>query len=305
MRNEFLEALLLEAKLDSRILFLTSDLGYGVIERFQEELPNQFFNLGITEQSAISIAAGLASKGFRPFVYSIANFPTFRAMEQIRNDVNYMDLPVTIVALGEGFSYGTAGYSHHLVEDISAIRAFGGISIYSPTAEHEVRESVKRIVQRAMPALIRLGKAPKNLTGSDLTVSVSGGTRFNQGSDGHIVFHGGILDEILETRSILSKFGVNPLIHSCFDFQVENISELLLCDSNIPIMIVEEHMLAGGLGTMFLEIANEVSYVGKIKRMGISKIDKSVVGSQSFLRKYHGLDAASIASTYMELLSAK
>jgi transketolase len=305
MRNEFIEALLLEAKADPRILFLTSDLGYGVIERFQEELPNQFFNLGITEQSAISIAAGLASKGFRPFVYSIANFPTFRAMEQIRNDVNYMNLPVTIVALGEGFSYGTAGYSHHLIEDISSIRAFGGISIYSPATKYEVKESVRRIMQRAKPALIRLGKAPKNDLGSERTSSVMGGTRYEKGSNGLIVFHGGVLDEILETRMILGKFEIYPIIHSCFDFQVENINEILSFDSNIPIMIVEEHMLAGGLGTMFLEVANEVSHVGKIKRVGISKIDKNIVGSQSFLRKYHGLDATSIANSYMELLSSK
>jgi len=305
MRNEFIETLLMEAKADSRILFLTSDLGYGVVERFQDELPNQFFNLGITEQSAISIAAGLASKGFRPFVYSIANFPTFRAMEQIRNDLNYMNLPVTIVALGEGFSYGTAGYSHHLIEDISSIRAFGGISIYSPTSESEVEESVKRIMQRAKPALIRLGKAPKSDLGSQLSSSVMGGTRFENGSDGLIVFHGGILDEILQTRIILGDLGIYPIIHSCFDFQVENINEILYLYSNIPIMIVEEHMLAGGLGTIFLEAANEVSHVGSIKRLGISKIDKNIVGSQSFLRQHHGLDAISIANSYVELLGSK
>ncbi len=303
MRNEFIETLLLEAMVDSRILLLTSDLGYGVIERFQEKLPNQFFNLGITEQSAISIAAGFASKGFRPFVYSIANFPTFRAMEQIRNDVNYMELPVTIVALGEGLSYGTAGYSHHLIEDISSIRAFGGISIYSPTAVNEVRESVKRIIGREKPAIIRLGKSPKENIGSELTSSIMGATKSADESDGVIVFHGGILDEILETKRILTKVGFNPIIHSCFDFQVENITEILSCNSNVPIMIVEEHMLAGGLGTMFLEVANEVSHVGKIRRVGISKIDKNVVGDQSFLRKHHGLDATSIANSYLELLS--
>jgi len=305
MRNEFIETLLIEAKADSRILFLTSDLGYGVVERFQEELPNQFFNLGIAEQSAISIAAGLASKGFLPFVYSIANFPTFRAMEQIRNDLNYMNLPVTIVALGEGFSYGTAGYSHHLIEDISSIRAFGGISIYSPTSEYEVEESVRRIMQRAKPALIRLGKAPKGDLGSELSSSVMGRTKLENGSDGLIVFHGGILDEILQTRIILGDLGIYPTIHSCFDFQVENINEILSLYSNIPIMIVEEHVLAGGLGTMFLEAANEVSHVGSIKRLGISKINKNIVGSQSFLRQYHGLDATSIANSYVELLGSK
>jgi transketolase len=288
MRNEFIEALTSEALTDSRILLLTSDLGYGVIESFQEKVPNQFFNLGIAEQSAISIAAGFASKGFRPFVYSIANFPTFRAMEQIRNDINYMDLPVTIVALGEGLSYGTAGYSHHLIEDISSIRAFGGISIYSPTATDEV---------------IRLGKAPTESLGSELPSPISGGRKYADGSGGLIVFHGGILGQILDAKKILAKVGINPMIYSCFDFQVKNIIEVLSYNSNIPIMVVEEHILAGGLGSMFLEVANEISHVGKIKRVGISRIDKNVVGDQSFLRKHHGLDAASIANAYLELVS--
>ncbi len=303
MRNEFIEALTSEALTDSRILLLTSDLGYGVIESFQEKVPNQFFNLGIAEQSAISIAAGFASKGFRPFVYSIANFPTFRAMEQIRNDINYMDLPVTIVALGEGLSYGTAGYSHHLIEDISSIRAFGGISIYSPTATDEVRESVKRIIGREKPAIIRLGKAPTESLGSVLPSPISGGRKYADGSGGLIVFHGGILGQILDAKKILAKVGINPMIYSCFDFQVKNIIEVLSYNSSIPIMVVEEHILAGGLGSIFLEVANEISHVGKIKRVGISKIDKNVVGDQSFLRKHHGLDAASIANAYLELVS--
>ena len=160
-------------------------------------------------------------------------------------------------------------------------------------------------MQRAKPALIRLGKAPKNDLGSELSSPVMGGTRFENGSDGLIVFHGGILDEILQTRIILGDLGIYPIIHSCFDFQVENINEILSCHSNIPIMIVEEHMLAGGLGTMFLEVANEVSHVGSIKRVGISKINKNIVGSQSFLRQHYGLDATSIANSYMKLLGCK
>ena len=117
MRNEFIDLLSDAASKDPRILLVTADLGFGVVEKFRERVPNQFLNLGITEQSAVSICCGLAAVGYRPFLYSIANFPTFRAMEQIRNDMSYMNLPVTIVALGEGFSYGSAGYSHHLVED--------------------------------------------------------------------------------------------------------------------------------------------------------------------------------------------
>jgi transketolase len=114
VRNTFVDELLRQAKTDESILLLSGDLGYGVVDKFQRELPEQFINFGVNEQSMMGAAAGLAASGYKPFVYSIGNFPTFRCLEQVRNDVAYMNLNVTIVALGAGFAYGTAGYSHHL-----------------------------------------------------------------------------------------------------------------------------------------------------------------------------------------------
>ncbi len=139
MRNSFIDVLLQKAKQDERIILLTGDLGYGVVDQFARELPRQFINFGINEQTMMSAAGGLASKGFKPFVYSIGNFPTFRCLEQIRNDVCYMNLDVTIVALGAGFAYGTAGYSHHLIEDISAISPLPHIQIFSPADTFEAK----------------------------------------------------------------------------------------------------------------------------------------------------------------------
>ena len=132
MRKVFLEELLKYARQDPRVILITGDLGYGVVDQFAEELPKQFINFGINEQSMMSAAAGMAKVGFKPFVYSIGNFPTFRCLEQVRNDVCYMNLDVTIVAVGAGLAYGTAGYSHHLVEDISALSALPNLRIYSP-----------------------------------------------------------------------------------------------------------------------------------------------------------------------------
>ena len=108
MRSEFANILLDKATHSPEIILVVGDLGYGVFDRYQKMLPNQYLNSGITEQSSVSYVAGLARMGLRPFFYSIGNFPTFRAIEQIRNDVCYMNLPVTIVAVGAGFSYGTA-----------------------------------------------------------------------------------------------------------------------------------------------------------------------------------------------------
>ncbi len=152
MRDTFIHALIDIAEKDSRVVLLTGDLGFGVVEKFAEKYPDRFWNCGVAEQSMMSIAAGLAKSGLRPFVYSIANFPTFRCLEQIRNDVCYHNLPVTIVSVGGGLGYGTLGYTHHGIEDISVMRPLPNISIYSPADPSETKDVLSQIVLQDDPA---------------------------------------------------------------------------------------------------------------------------------------------------------
>ena len=303
MRNEFIDLLSDAASKDPRILLVTADLGFGVVEKFRERVPNQFLNLGITEQSAVSICCGLAAVGYRPFLYSIANFPTFRAMEQIRNDMSYMNLPVTIVALGEGFSYGSAGYSHHLVEDIGALRSLGTVSIFSPTHTNEISASVEKILKSHSPSVIRLGKKPaKELKGHGSARTLNGFTCHFEGDNELIVFHGGLLDVVSEAREALEEHKFIPSVYSCFNFERGLIDLFLQSHPQSCILIVEEHVLAGGLGSIFLESANEISWSGKIKRLGISRIDVQSVGCQEYLRKIYGLDSQNLVSSFINLL---
>ena len=109
MRNTFIDSLVKKARLDESIILIVGDLGFNVVEPFQIEFPKRFFNAGISEQAMASMAAGMASEGFKVFIYSIANFPTFRCAEQIRNDICYHDLDVTIVSVGGGLAYGNLG----------------------------------------------------------------------------------------------------------------------------------------------------------------------------------------------------
>ena len=121
MRTEFIKNLIAHAKNKKNIFLLVADIGYGVVEEFQKEFPDRFMNVGVAEQNMTGIAAGLASEGYHVFTYSIANFPTFRCAEQIRNDIDYHNLPVTIVSVGGGLAYGNLGYSHHAIQDLSLI----------------------------------------------------------------------------------------------------------------------------------------------------------------------------------------
>ena len=303
MRNEFIDLLSEAASRDPKILLVTADLGYGVVEKFKERVPGQFFNLGITEQSAVSICSGLAASGYRPVLYSIANFPTFRAMEQIRNDMSYMNLPVTIVALGEGFSYGSAGYSHHLVEDIGALRSLGTVSIFSPTDTSEIAASLEKILKSHSPSVIRLGKKPvRDLKVCEPARTLDGFTCHLEGDHDLIIFHGGLLDVISDAKEVLRERGFSPAVYSCFNFERDSIDVFLQGHPQSSILIVEEHVLAGGLGSIFLESANEIGWMGKIKRLGISRIDVQSVGSQEYLRKIYGLDSENIATSFVNLV---
>src|SRR5436189_6111623 len=116
MRTAFIQELIAQARLHPDIFLVVGDLGFSVVEPFREEFPDRFLNAGVAEQNMTGLAAGLASEGYRVFTYSIANFATFRCAEQIRNDIAYHHLPVTIVAVGGGLAYGNLGYSHHAVQ---------------------------------------------------------------------------------------------------------------------------------------------------------------------------------------------
>ena len=143
MRNKFIQVLLDRARQDSRIMLVTGDLGFGVLDEFERELPTQFINAGVAEQSMIGTAAGLASTGKLVFVYSIANFNTLRCLEQIRNDISYANFPVVIVSVGAGYAYGPQGYTHHAVEDIAALRPMPNIEVLVPSDLYEVEELTK------------------------------------------------------------------------------------------------------------------------------------------------------------------
>ena len=152
MRDAFIQTLLEEAKRDSNLILITGDLGFGVLESFERELPRQFLNSGIAEQSMLGLAAGIASTGKRVFVYSIGNFPTLRALEQIRNDVCYMNNPVVIVSVGSGYSYGSQGYTHHALEDIAAMRALPNMNVISPADPIETEILTRYLASDRKPA---------------------------------------------------------------------------------------------------------------------------------------------------------
>jgi len=299
MRSKFAEILLIEALKNNNLLLLTGDLGYGVLDKFMKEAPGQFFNCGVAEQTMIGVAGGLSSQGKKVFVYSIANFPTLRCLEQIRNDLVYMGNNVTIVSVGAGFSYGSQGYTHHGIEDISVMRCLGKLKVYSPADTHELEAIMPEVITSGSTSYLRLGKGGEPLIHKNSLSNVNQPILFQEYSSSSTSKLVGILScgtigaEILELPN-LHKGEFNYKAYSVPVLDKEHIKEFLLDKKFDLVITLEEHVLAGGFGSMLLEVNSEHHLNLNIRNLGIKNDNLETNGSQSYLRKIHKINAVSI-----------
>ena len=301
MRDAFIAGLVELARKDERIALLTGDLGFGVVEKFSSEFPDRFWNCGVAEQSMMSIAAGLAKSGMRPFVYSIANFPTFRCLEQIRNDVCYHDLPVTIVSVGGGLGYGTLGYTHHGIEDIAALRALPNLAIYSPADPIETKEVLNQIHNENKPAYLRLGKNGEPII-EERTKKVLTGRIYEieSGDQVSIIACGSIVSNCIQASKEL-KEQVRIQVISVPKIQPLEVNFLQSTISSKKILIVEEHVRSGGFHAVIAqEFINEKNFE-IISHLYVESKTNYITGSQEYLRKVTHLDVESIKKRCLEL----
>lgn len=293
MRNAFIEELVLAARADNKIFLIVGDLGYGVVEPFAQEFPERFINAGVAEQSMMSVAAGLASEGYHPFVYSIANFPTFRCAEQIRNDVAYHDLPVTVVAVGGGLAYGNLGYSHHAVQDYALIRSMPGMLIASPGDPLEVRACMRYLISNPQPSYLRLGKSGEPLLHAAIPKVQPGqwiAVRRGTSNKRAYLTTGGVLEWVAKEAPIESSVYSMPLWGmSCKEKQAELVSRFE------SVVTVEDHLSDGGLGSWMLEaLSGRSELITRIRIKALNPSVSGMVGRQSTLNIEGGLTRNSL-----------
>ena len=305
MRDAFLRSLITLAETDDRIALLTGDLGFGVVEKFGTKFPDRFWNCGVAEQSMIGIAAGLAKSGMRPFVYSIANFPTFRCLEQIRNDICYHNLPVTIVSVGAGLGYGTLGYTHHGIEDIAALRSLPNISIYSPSDPIDVTNILTRISQNPAPTYFRLGKNGEPEITEVTKNAIPGSVReLTSGSNLTILATGAVTENCLRVAQQLGTQGFEVQVISVTQIEPLDTKFLLANITSTKILVVEEHVKRGGFAAALLEALNENGSSPRLHRLYVDESKISEIGTQEYLRGLSGLDKDGITAKCLEILES-
>ena len=285
MRTAFIDTLCEAADRDSRIWLLTGDLGYSVLEAFSSRFPDRYVNAGVAEQNMTGLAAGLALSGKIVFTYSIANFPTFRCLEQIRNDVVYHAANVKIVAVGGGFTYGTHGYTHHGVEDIAIMRSLPSMTILAPGDPREASLATLAAAAHEGPCYLRLGKANEPIvheTAPDFQIGKA--IEVIPGKDLTVISTGGILKAGVDAVRLLAAVGLSIRVLSMPTVKPLDKGAVLSAAQTGPIMTAEEHNITGGLGSAVAEVLAESGVAVSFRRYGVPDRLYHDVGSQNYLR---------------------
>lgn len=305
MRDRFIKTLCQLAENDPRILLITGDLGFAVLDDYRRRFPRQFINAGVAEQNMTLVATGMALEGHIVFTYSIGNFCTLRCLEMIRNDAAYHGANVKVVSVGGGFSYGQLGISHHATEDIAIMRSLPDVTSMAPTSLWEVTEATKAMITTSGTCFLRLDKDKGAEANSEEPFVVGLPRRLRAGSDIVFFVTGGIMSEVFLAAEQLRQSGLTSSIYSVHTVSSMDSAPLVEATKSHRLLVtVEEHTLRGGLGGLVLEsLADAGAFPKKLLRIGLHGCFSSIVGSQPYLRKSYRMDANAIVTRVREALA--
>jgi transketolase len=291
MRNVFCQSLLAAAT-DPAFVFLTGDLGFMALEPLREAMGDRFINAGIAEQNMVSVAAGMARQGLKPWCYSIAPFIYARALEQIRNDVCLHGLGVVLVGNGGGYGYGVMGATHHSTNDYGTIGCQPGIRSYIPAFDSDVAHVIAKLIATPEPAYLRLGlsEQPKDLR----LLPYAPWEKLIDGDGATILVCGPLVGGIVSAAMANQR---RPSIWVLRELPVDRIPDDFIRDlaRSRKLVIVEEHVAAGGAGQA---VATRLLLDGHAPRRFIHLHASAEVphryGSQRYHRKVCGIDPESV-----------
>jgi len=252
MRGVILESLFQRMENDETLFFITADMGINLVERIEERYPERFLNVGIAEQNAIGVAAGLANAGFRPWVYSISHFLVHRCFEQVRNDAGLHQYPITILGTSTGYDNAPLGPTHHIIDDWGLVAGIPGSTIYAPSSVEFASTLVDRTYVDA-PGLtyIRVAKGSPSIPGSDQDDVFFCGNA--DPISPLVISYGGVGARLVEERSLLEECNI-ALVQRLSPLP-EPLKEVLLTQPPL-VVVVEDQIARNGLsGEIALFIA--------------------------------------------------
>ena len=292
--------LIAAAKKDRNILAVTSDSrGSASLNPFAAECGEQLIEMGIAEQNAVTVSAGLAHSGKRPFTFSPAAFLTARSIEQVKVDVAYSNTNVKLIGISGGNSYSVLGNTHHSLQDLAMTRSLPNLEIYTPADQYQTRALMAYLIQSNKPAYVRIGKkALDDIYSNDDDAFKGPGKAnlvVNDGHDVALVAAGETVKIAVDAAAELKSAGVNAMVVDLVSIKPID-AEMLnqIADQTHYIVSVEESFKAGGLGSA---VAETLAPRGDTKIDFVSFPDEpSIAGTQDEVFRYYGIDAKSIAA---------
>lgn len=303
MRKTFIETLTHLVKNDKNIHLFTGDLGFSVFDEFKEIFPDNYLNVGLSESNMIGMSAGMALRGKQVFVYSIIPFIIYRALEQIRNDLCYQELPVKIIGVGEGLSYGTAGTTHHSIEDIAIMTALPNMTVIAPGDPLETRYAIEESLKLKGPCYIRLGKTGESILYKEKPIQFEIGKAniLERGKDISLIATGNMLETAIQVANILKKDNISSEAISMHTLKpIDEVIIIKSAKNSKIIASIEEHSKIGGLGSAIANILVENSINTKFLKFALPDNFIHIVGNRNYLREHYGLLPNQIAEKIME-----
>ena len=303
-RKSFTDTLMALAAKDKEIIAVTSDAsGSATLTDFGKAFPQQFVEVGIAEQNAVGISAGLASTGKKVFIFGPACFYVARALEQVKVDLAYSQMPVKICGVSGGVAYSQLGATHHSLHDIAVLRTFPGMEVYLPCDVRQTRKLVEALVNRPKPAYIRVGRnaVPDVYENDDFDFELGKSNMLMDGTDLTIIGTGEIVAHCLEAGRILKEKGIHARVldmHSLKPFDKDAV--LKAARETGRIVTAEEHSVYGGLGSMVAEVTAQECPV-RMKILGVP--DENVIHASPLeVFRHYGFDYQGIYEACVELI---
>lgn len=295
MRNMFANTIYEAARKDPRLCMVVADISpAGSMEKFRQEYPERFINVGVAEQIMIGLCAGMAMRGLRPFAYTIATFTFYRPFEFVRDDLCYQDLPVTIVGIGGGVTYNTLGSTHHAQEDVAVARAIPNFQVIAPCDPEEAKSAALWCAADSEhPTYLRLGKAGEPVLTANAGPFVFGKIRnIKPGTSTAIVGYGTILKMGMEIAARLEEKGESTAVyslHTVKPLDKEGLAKILAKYRRV--VVLEEMSPNGSIGKEVKALAYDCGSTAKVHAFSLKDEFIHFYGKYEELLAVHGLSA--------------
>ena len=304
LRKVFAETVTEIARVDDRLIVFVGDISHGIFKELRQDFPDRYYNIGICEPGMLNVAAGLSAKGLIPVVHTIAPFLIERSYEQIKLDFAYQGLGVNLISVGGAFDYAKLGCSHHCYTDYSLLSKFSKSNIFFPGSDIEFRSIFENVYNNGEINYFRLPEFPHDISFESSEIKVGKAIKISSGSDLTIVTAGAALKRVKEATSLLNKSGYSVDIlyyHTLKPFDSKIIFDSV--SKTKKVIVFEENSSEDGL---FKLVNNSISgkFIYNIRQMAINDFVRTY-GTYEYLCEIAGLSSSNLLEVSLNLIEGR